>query len=103
MASQVSQGSQLVHNAGKTMGNIVGAVQLVNSLIGEITGATREQSLGLSQINQAVVQLDTVTQQNSAMVEELAAAASSLQSQAQVMHDAVRIFRLSNQPTRSHA
>ncbi len=102
-ASQVSQGSQLVHNAGKTMGNIVSAVQQVNTLIGEITGATREQSLGLSQINQAVVQLDTVTQQNSAMVEELAAAASSLQSQAQVMHDAVQIFRLSKQPVPSHA
>ncbi len=102
-ASQVSQGSQLVHNAGKTMGNIVSAVQQVNTLIGEITGATREQSLGLSQINQAVVQLDTVTQQNSAMVEELAAAASSLQSQAQVMHDAVQIFRLSKQPAPSHA
>jgi aerotaxis receptor len=50
--------------------------------------------MGLSQINQAVMQLDNVTQQNSAMVEELAAAAGSLQSQAMVMHDAVRVFRL---------
>jgi len=96
-ASQVSQGGQLVHNAGKTMSNVVTAVQQVNGLIAGITGASQEQSMGLSQINQAVVQLDNVTQQNSAMVEELAAAASSLQGQAQVMHDAVQIFRLSDQ------
>ncbi|HAX22320.1 MAG TPA: chemotaxis protein [Hydrogenophaga sp.] len=101
-ASQVSQGGQLVHNAGKTMGNVVSAVQQVNGLIGEITGASQEQSMGLSQINQAVVQLDNVTQQNSAMVEELAAAASSLQSQAVVMHDAVQIFRLSDQRSPGH-
>ena len=85
---------RFLHNAGKTMGHVVEAVQQVNGLIGEITGASQEQSMGLSQINQAVVQLDNVTQQNSAMVEELAAAASSLQTQAQVMNEAVRIFRL---------
>lgn len=93
-ATQVAQGSALVHNAGQTMGQVVTAVQQVTSLIGEITGAAREQSMGLSQINQAVIQLDNVTQQNSAMVEELAAAAGSLQSQAMVMHDAVQVFRL---------
>jgi aerotaxis receptor len=83
-----------VNNAGKTMGHVVEAVQQVNGLIGEITSASREQSSGLSQINQAIVQLDSVTQQNSAMVEELAAAAGSLQAQAQVMQESVRIFRL---------
>ena len=93
-ASQVSQGGQLVHNAGKTMGNVVTAVQQVNGLIAEITGASQEQSMGLSQINQAVGQLDSVTQQNSAMVEELAAAASSLQAQAKVMQESVQIFRM---------
>ena len=94
-ASQVSRGSHLVHNAGKTMGNVVTAVQQVNGLIAEITGSSREQSMGLSQINQAVGHLDSVTQQNSAMVEELAAAASSLQEQAKVMQESVQIFRVS--------
>ncbi len=93
-STKVAQGSQLVQNAGQTMGNVVKAVEQVNGLIGEITSATNEQSLGIGQINQAVGQLDSVTQQNSAMVEELAAAASSLQAQAQVMNEAVRIFRL---------
>ena len=93
-SSQVSQGSQLVNNAGQTMGQVVSAVQQVNALIVGITGSAQEQSMGLSQINQAVGQLDSVTQQNSAMVEQLAAAASTLQSQAKVMNEAVRVFRL---------
>ncbi len=93
-ASQVSRGGQLVQDAGKTMGNIVTAVQQVNGLISEITGASQEQSAGLAQINQAVGQLDSVTQQNSAMVEELAAAAGSLQAQAKVMQESVQIFRM---------
>jgi aerotaxis receptor len=93
-AHKVSQGSQLVHDTGATIGKVVTAVEQVNGLITEITGATDEQSMGIAQINQAVGQLDAVTQQNSAMVEELAAAASSLKAQAAVMNDAVRIFRL---------
>ncbi|MDR7153088.1 aerotaxis receptor [Hydrogenophaga palleronii] len=95
-AQKVSQGSQLVHSTGQTMNNVVGAVEQVNVLITDITSASSEQSMGIAQINQAVGQLDSVTQQNSAMVEELAAAASSLQAQAVVMQDAVRIFRLSS-------
>jgi aerotaxis receptor len=93
-ADQVQRGSELVNGAGHTMGDVVSAVQQVNALIGEITGAVQEQSMGLSQINQAIVQLDSVTQQNSAMVEELAAAASSLQSQSSVMKESVQVFRL---------
>lgn len=92
--SKVQRGSELVHSTGQTMASVVGAVEQVNALIGDITHATQEQSSGIAQINQAVGQLDSVTQQNSAMVEELAAAASSLQTQAQVMHEAVQIFRL---------
>jgi aerotaxis receptor len=91
---KVQRGSELVHSTGQTMASVVGAVEQVNALIGDITHATQEQSSGIAQINQAVGQLDSVTQQNSAMVEELAAAASSLQTQAQVMHEAVQIFRL---------
>jgi len=93
-AAKVSQGSELVHGTGRTMGQVVTAVEQVNSLISDITSAAREQSMGLSQINQAVGQLDSVTQQNSAMVEQLAAAASSLQTQAVVMQESVRIFKL---------
>jgi aerotaxis receptor len=100
-ARKVAAGSALVHSTGKTMAEVVGSVEQVNGLIAGITGATQEQALGLAQINQAVGQLDASTQQNSAMVEELAAAASSLQAQAGVMHDAVRIFRLDSQ--RAHA
>jgi aerotaxis receptor len=91
---KVVTGSQLVHSTGKTMADVVQSVEQVSGLIADITGATQEQALGLSQINQAVGQLDAVTQQNSAMVEELAAAASSLQAQARVVNDAVRVFRL---------
>ncbi len=93
-AQKVSQGSQLVHSTGQTMNNVVGAVEQVNVLITDITGAANEQSMGIAQINQAVGQLDSVTQQNSAMVEELAASASSLQAQSVVVQEAVRIFRL---------
>ena len=93
-AAKVSLGNRLVHEAGQTMAGIVGSVDQVSALIGDITHATQEQSSGISQINQAVGQLDTMTQQNSAMVEQLAAAASSLQTQAQVMHEAVAVFRL---------
>ncbi|MEZ5662800.1 MAG: methyl-accepting chemotaxis protein [Burkholderiaceae bacterium] len=95
-AAKVSQGSELVHSTGRTMAQVVTVVEQVHGLIADITNAAREQSMGLSQVNQAVGQLDSVTQQNSAMVEQLAAAASSLQNQAIVMQDAVRIFKLDN-------
>ncbi|PKO69227.1 MAG: chemotaxis protein [Betaproteobacteria bacterium HGW-Betaproteobacteria-16] len=95
-AQKVAQGSQLVHSTGQTMNNVVGAVEQVNVLITDITSASTEQSMGIAQINQAVGQLDSVTQQNSAMVEELAAAAGSLQTQAVVVQDAVQIFRLNS-------
>jgi aerotaxis receptor len=94
--SQVRRGSELVNNAGSTMGHVVEAVQQVNTLIGEITSAAQEQTMGLAQINQAIGQLDSVTQQNSAMVEELAAAASSLKGQATVMQESVKVFRLNS-------
>jgi aerotaxis receptor len=92
--SQVRRGSELVGNAGGTMGHVVEAVRQVNTLIGEITSAAQEQTMGLAQINQAIGQLDSVTQQNSAMVEQLAAAASSLKSQAMAMQESVQVFRL---------
>ena len=92
---KVETGSRLVHDAGSTMGEIVQQVRRVNDLIGEITSATLEQSGGIGQVNQAVTQLDHMTQQNAALVEQSAAAAASLHQQADRLSDAVAIFRLS--------
>jgi methyl-accepting chemotaxis protein len=90
----VETGSRLVGDAGMTMSDIVSQVQRVTDLIGEISSATIEQTSGIGQVNQAVVQLDEVTQQNSALVEESAAAAESLKQQAEGLVSAVSIFRL---------
>ncbi|MCP6390476.1 methyl-accepting chemotaxis protein, partial [Klebsiella pneumoniae] len=79
---KVENGSRLVHTAGETMGKVVNQVQRVSDLIGEITSASLEQSTGIGQIGDAVTQLDQVTQQNAALVEESAAAAESLKHQA---------------------
>jgi methyl-accepting chemotaxis protein len=90
----VTSGSQLVNTAGEAMGGIVSEVRRVSDLINEITAATREQSLGISQISDAVAQLDQVTQQNAALVEESASAADSLNQQAKHLVRAVAVFQL---------
>jgi methyl-accepting chemotaxis protein len=90
----VENGSRLVSDAGSTMSDIVAQVQRVTDLIGEISSATQEQTSGIGQVNQAVVQLDQVTQQNAALVEQSAAASESLQQQAGRLVDAVGVFRL---------
>jgi methyl-accepting chemotaxis protein-1 (serine sensor receptor) len=94
---QVSQGSALVEEAGKTMDEVVVAIKEVSSVVGEISRACAEQSAGVAQVGQAVSQMDQVTQQNAALVEESAAAAHSLQNQAQQLVEAVSVFRLSQQ------
>ncbi|NYT61035.1 MCP four helix bundle domain-containing protein [Alcaligenaceae bacterium] len=91
---KVSQGTQLVHDAGTAMSGIVTQVQHVTDLINDISAATTEQTTGLSQINEAVVQLSDVTQQNAALVEQSAAAAESLNDQARHLVDVVRVFKL---------
>ncbi|MDP2000858.1 MAG: methyl-accepting chemotaxis protein, partial [Rhodoferax sp.] len=91
---RVERGTHLVADAGKTMGEIVNSVQLVSTTIGEITASTAEQSEGLERINAAISALDGVTQQNSALVEEGAAAAESLKEQASQLDDAVSAFKL---------
>nr|WP_296467969.1 methyl-accepting chemotaxis protein [Rhodoferax sp.] len=91
---RVEAGTQLVGDAGRTMEEIVGSVQRVNDMIGEIRSATAEQSQGISGVNQAVGQLDQMTQQNSALVEESAAAAASLKEQANSLARVVSVFRL---------
>ncbi|MYN18613.1 HAMP domain-containing protein [Rugamonas sp. FT107W] len=91
---KVGAGSKLVAEAGETMGEIVASVQRVTDIMAEITLATQEQSLGIDQINVAVGTMDTVTQQNAALVEEAAAAAASLQEQAAGLAAVVGVFKL---------
>ena len=91
---QVEIGSRLVHDAGKTMDEVVTSVRQVADIMQEITAASAEQSAGIEQVNQAVLQMDQVTQQNAALVEEAAAAAASLQDQAQILTDLVGVFHL---------
>ncbi|WP_038912801.1 methyl-accepting chemotaxis protein [Dickeya zeae] len=93
---QVSKGAHLVHSAGKTMQEIVTAVTHVHDIMGEITVASDEQSRGIAQVNQAIVEMDSTTQQNAALVQQSSAAASSLEEQAMVLSNAVSVFRLSS-------
>jgi methyl-accepting chemotaxis protein len=94
-AGRVDAGSRLVNDAGAAMAEIVGQVRRVTDLIGEITSAALEQSSGIGQINEAITQMDQVTQQNAALVEESAAAAASLREQAEHLAAAAAVFRLS--------
>jgi len=91
---KVESGTHLVDEAGRSMADIVSQVRRVNDLIGEISAASLEQSTGIGQIGDAVNQLDQVTQQNAALVEESAAAAESLKVQAAQLAQAVSVFRL---------
>jgi len=91
---QVEAGSRLVGEAGQTMNEIVGSVQRVSDIIGEISAASREQAQGIDQVNTAVTQLDQMTQQNAALVEESSAAAESMRAQASRLQQAVSQFRL---------
>ena len=93
-ASKVSAGTALVGEAGKTMDNVVASIQRVTDIMGEITAASQEQTTGIEQVNQAVIQMDQVTQQNAALVEEAAAAAQSLQEQASGLARTVSAFKL---------
>ncbi|MBK9572967.1 MAG: Tar ligand binding domain-containing protein [Rhodoferax sp.] len=92
---RVEHGTLLVDQAGTTMAEVVGGIRRVTDLMGEISAASNEQSLGVSQVGEAVMQMDQVTQQNAALVEEMAAAASSLKSQAQELVGTVAVFTLS--------
>jgi len=97
---KVEGGSRLVADAGRTMNEIVGSVQRVSDIIGEITAAAAEQSDGIGQVNGSVSQLDQMTQQNAALVEQSAAAAESLKEQASALARVVGAFRLEASATR---
>jgi methyl-accepting chemotaxis protein len=100
---RVETGARLVQDAGSTMGEIVSSVQRVSDIIGEISAAATEQSAGIGQVNGSVVQLDQMTQQNAALVEQSAAAAESLKDQAGRLAGAVSSFRLGDSAPASHA
>ncbi len=93
---KVDSGSRLVAQAGETMTEIVTSVQRVSDIIGEISAAASEQSDGIAQVNTAVLELDQMTQQNAALVEQSAAAADSLKEQAHRLAQVVSAFELSS-------
>ncbi len=91
---KVADGSALVRKAGTTMGEIVASVQRVTDIMAEISAASQEQSAGIEQVNQTVVQMDETTQQNAALVEEATAAARSMEEQAAHLANVVSVFQL---------
>ncbi|WP_220807590.1 methyl-accepting chemotaxis protein [Noviherbaspirillum aridicola] len=91
---KVDVGAKLVDQAGATMEEIVASVRRVTDIMGEISVASKEQTDGIEQVNQAINQMDEVTQQNAALVEEAAAAAGSLQDQAVALAHVVSVFKL---------
>jgi len=96
---RVKSGAKLVENTGNTMQDIVKSVTNVRDIMGEIASASDEQSRGITQISQAIVEMDSTTQQNAALVEQSAAAADSLEDQATILTQAVQAFRLSANET----
>ena len=96
---RVEQGSQLVDKAGGTMEEVVTAIRRVTDIMGEISAASKEQASGVAQVGEAITQMDQTTQQNAALVEQSAAAAASLQTQAGELVRAVAVFTLETQST----
>ena len=91
---KIQAGSSLANEAGKTMSEVTQAVARVTDIMGEIAAASTEQSRGIEQVNQAITQMDEVTQQNAALVEEAAAASKSLEDQGRQLNHAIAFFRL---------
>jgi methyl-accepting chemotaxis protein len=100
---RVGQGSMLVDKAGDTMSEVVTAIRRVTDIVGEISSASQEQSQGVAQVGEAVTQMDQTTQQNAALVEQSAAAADSLKTQALALVEAVAVFKLGTEGMRSTA
>ncbi|WUR11715.1 methyl-accepting chemotaxis protein [[Empedobacter] haloabium] len=93
-AQQVQAGGALVGRAGATMQEVVGAIQQVTAIMDRIADASAQQQSGIEQVNQAITQMDQVTQQNAALVEQAAAAAEAMQEQSSRLADAVAVFRV---------
>jgi methyl-accepting chemotaxis protein len=99
---KVTQGSQLVDQAGQTMGEIVDSVKRVSDIMKEISAASQDQNTGIQEIGKAIEHMDEMTQQNSAMVEEAAAAAASMHTEAERLTESLAVFKLSN-PTATNS
>jgi aerotaxis receptor len=97
--SKVDAGTALTAQVGNAMAEVIESTTRVNVIMAEMTAATREQSLGIAQVNQAVSLMDTVTQQNAALVEQAAAAAGNLAEQTERLTNALAVFKL---PQSSH-
>jgi methyl-accepting chemotaxis protein len=102
-SGQVQEGVELVNKAGASLNEIVESIKKVASIVSEIAAASAEQSTGLDQVNIALTQMDEVTQQNSALVEQNAAAAKSLEQQSKAMDERVSSFKLSGAQAAGHA
>jgi methyl-accepting chemotaxis protein len=98
---RVDIGSKLVGETGSTISEIIRSVGRVTDIVNEISSASEEQRIGIEQVNQAVGQMDEVTQQNAALVEEASAAAQSMAEQAQVLHETVAVFQTADAAARS--
>ena len=94
---KVESGTKLVDEAGRTMEEIVVSVKCVTDIMAEISAASSEQSIGIDQVNSAIIRMDDVTQQNAALVEEVAAAAESMEEEAGILTEAVSVFKLGSQ------
>ncbi|MFM0119294.1 MULTISPECIES: methyl-accepting chemotaxis protein [unclassified Paraburkholderia] len=99
--AEIQGGSTLVEHAGEAMSNVSASISRVTQMMAEISASSLEQSTGIEQVNQAVVQMDEMTQQNAALVEEAAAAAASLHQQTQQLKQAVSVFEISESVLRT--
>ena len=95
--TRIDTGSKLVENAGRTMDEIVSSAGRTTDIMNELAAASEEQSIGIGQVNTAVTQMDEVTQQNAALVEQASAAAQALAQQAQALRDAVSVFSVDSE------
>jgi methyl-accepting chemotaxis protein len=98
---KTAEGTRQVESAGNTMQEIVASVKRVSDIISEISAASQEQSIGIEQVNNAIIKMDDVTQQNTALVEEAAAAAESMLEQADELLNAVRLFQIEDNASSS--
>ncbi len=101
--AQVGDGAKLVAQAGETMEKIVASVERVANIVEEISTASAEQSNGIEQVSQSIAQMDQITQKNAVMVEEVSAAAKSMEDQSQIFYESVKVFKLENKLSLSRA
>ncbi len=101
--SRVSEGSRLVDESGRTLEGIVTAVKRVSTIVAEIASASREQSIGIDQVNKAVMQMDEGTQQNAALVEQAAASSESIVEQVQSLNAMIARYKVASSAAQGRA